>query len=306
MKKLTSLLQYLCIIACAALSAFSFHLFVLPNSFAPSGLNGIATMVQYAFDFKIGYLNLLINIPLLLIGFFVIGRRFALRSAAYTITFSVVILLLEKLDLSQLAYHTDNGTSIVLAPVAAGVIGGFVYGMVIKLSGCTGGTDIIAAFIHKRRPYLNLMWIIFSINALVAIISYFVYNLRPEPVLCCLIYSFVIGRVSTAIQQGGKEAVKFEVITDNAEELSERLIHDLHHSVTVIPAVGMYSHMGKQIILCIVNKHQVVSFQHILREFPGTFAYISTVRETLGNFKNIQPESLPKHPITTQQKDGCS
>lgn len=290
MKKTLALPAYLLIVLCAVLSALNFHLFVLPNSFAPSGLNGIATMVQYAFSFKIGYMNLLINIPLLVVSWFMLNRRYALRSGVYTVVFSTAILLLEKVDLSQFVYKTANGTSTVLAPLAAGVVGGFVYGMVIKMGGCTGGTDIVAALVHKRRPYLNLMWIIFAINTLVAAISYFVYDYRLEPVLCCIIYSFVIGRVGNAIQQGGKEAVKFEVITDSAEALSQRLIQELHHSVTVIPATGMYSHTGKQIILCIVNKHQVVAFQNILKEYPGTFAYISTVRETMGNFKSIRPE----------------
>ncbi len=290
MKKTLALPAYLLIVLCAVLSALNFHLFVLPNSFAPSGLNGIATMVQYAFSFKIGYMNLLINIPLLVVSWFMLNRRYALHSGVYTVVFSTAILLLEKVDLSQFVYKTANGTSTVLAPLAAGVVGGFVYGMVIKMGGCTGGTDIVAALVHKRRPYLNLMWIIFAINTLVAAISYFVYDYRLEPVLCCIIYSFVIGRVGNAIQQGGKEAVKFEVITDSAEALSQRLIQELHHSVTVIPATGMYSHTGKQIILCIVNKHQVVAFQNILKEYPGTFAYISTVRETMGNFKSIRPE----------------
>lgn len=290
MKKTLALPAYLLIVLCAVLSALNFHLFVLPNSFAPSGLNGIATMVQYAFSFKIGYMNLLINIPLLVVSWFMLNRRYALRSGVYTVVFSTAILLLEKVDLSQFVYKTANGTSTVLAPLAAGVVGGFVYGMVIKMGGCTGGTDIVAALVHRRRPYLNLMWIIFAINTLVAAISYFVYDYRLEPVLCCIIYSFVIGRVGNAIQQGGKEAVKFEVITDSAEALSQRLIQELHHSVTVIPATGMYSHTGKQIILCIVNKHQVVAFQNILKEYPGTFAYISTVRETMGNFKSIRPE----------------
>ena len=81
--------------------------------------------------------------------------------------------------------------------------------------------------------------------------------------------------------------MKFEVITDQAEALSQRLIDALHHSVTVVPATGMYSRTGKQVMLCVVNKHQVVDFQNILREFPGSFAYISTVRETVGNFKKV-------------------
>lgn len=294
MKKGRTFLAYLVIAGCAVLSALSYHIFVLQNAFAPSGLNGIATMVQYLFDFKIGYMNLLINIPLLVVSYFLLDRTFALRSGVYTVVFSTAILLFEYVDFGDFAYKTANGTSTVLAPIAAGVIGGFVYGTVIKNLGCTGGTDIVAALIRRRRPYINLMWMIFGLHTAVAVLSYFVYGFKLEPVILCILYSFIIGRVGNAILQGGKEAVKFEVVTDWAEELSQRLIDELHHSVTTVPATGMYSHIGKQIVFCIVNKHQIVAFQNILKEFPGSFAYISTVRETMGNFKSVAPAPVEK------------
>ena len=282
-----TVLSYAMLVGCAVLSAFSYHIFVLNNAFAPSGLNGLATMIQYLFDFKIGYLNLLVNIPLVVVAWFVLDHAFAVRSGVYTVVFSVAILLFEKVDLSAIAYVTANGTSTLLAPVAAGVVGGFVSGISLKNRGSTGGTDILAALLRKRKPYLNIVWMIFGLNIAVAVLSYFVNGFKIEPVLLCIAYSFIIGRVGNAILQGGKEAVKFEVVTDCAEDISARLIAELHHSVTVVPATGMYSHRGKTVLICVVNKHQVVEFQSILSEFPGSFAYISTVRETVGNFKKI-------------------
>lgn len=284
----SGILSHLILIGCAVLSALSYHIFVLPNSFAPSGLNGLATMLQYICGFRIGYMTLIVNLPLLIFAFFRLDREYALRTATYTVSFSAAILLLEQVDLSRFVYHTENGTSTILAPIAAGAIGGFLSGVALKQGGSTGGTDILAALLRKKKPYLNLVWMIFGLNIAVACISYFVYGYQLEPVLLCIIYCFIIGRFSNQILQGGKEAVKFEVITDRAEDLSARLIQALHHSVTVVPATGMYSHTGKQVLLCVVNKHQVVDFQNILREFPGSFAYISTVRETVGNFKKIQ------------------
>ena len=288
MKKFSSvILPYLILAGCAVVSALSYHIFVLPNSFAPSGLNGLATMIQYVCGFRIGYLNLIINIPLLIYAYIRLDRAFALRTGVYTVTFSAAIWLLEKVDLSRFAYVTANGTSTVLAPVAAGAIGGLLSAVALKNGGSTGGTDVVAALVRKKKPYLNLVWMIFSLNVAVAGISFFVYGCQIEPVLLCIIYCFIIGRFSDRLLQGGKEAVKFEVITDQAEALSRRLIDALHHSVTVVPATGMYSRTGKQVMLCVVNKHQVVDFQNILREFPGSFAYISTVRETVGNFKKV-------------------
>ena len=291
MKKSRIFLNYLIISGSALLLALNYQIFILENSFAPNGINGIATMVQHIFHFNIGYMSLLINIPMIVLAYFVLNRSFALRTGAFVVVFSLAMLLFEQIDLSSFVYKTANGTSTILAPVAAGVIAGFTNGMTMKMAGCTGGTDIVAALIRKKRPYINLVTAIFILNILVACSSYFVYDFQIEPVLLCILYGFLVSAVSNAILKGGKAAIKFEVVTDRAEELSQRLIQDLHHSVTSLPATGMYSHTGKQVVLCIINKHQIVSFQNILREFPGSFAYISDVRETVGNFKHVAPIS---------------
>ncbi len=80
-------------------------------------------------------------------------REFALKNLVFVLVFSAVTLALNQVDLSAVAYHTDNGSSAILAPVAAGVSGA-VYGFVIRQNGSTGGTDIIAAWVRKnsRRP----------------------------------------------------------------------------------------------------------------------------------------------------------
>ncbi len=299
MRQKTALLDYMLIAGVALLNALSYQIFILENSFAPNGLNGIATMVQYLFDFKIGFMSLIINIPMLAVSYFLLSKKFALRTGTFVVVFSVAMLLFEQVDLSQFVYKTDNGTSTLLAPIAAGVVVGFANGMAIKKSGCTGGTDIVAALIRRRRPYINLVWAIFILNSLVACLSYFVYDFQIEPVLLCLMYGFVGTAVSNAFLKGGKAAIKFEVVTDQAEALSQRLIEELHHSVTALPATGMYSHTGKQVVMCIINKHQIVTFQNILKEFPGSFAYISDVRETVGNFKSIAPVVVEKDEINT-------
>lgn len=268
--------------------AFNYALFVFPNNFAPAGINGIATMIQYLFNFNVGYMSLIVNIPLILLAFFLLSKGYAVKSLAYVLVFSVAVLILKNVDLSRFAFITDNGTSTVLAPIAAGTVNGAIYAIVIKKSGSTGGTDIIASYISKKKPFFNFVWVTFTINSLVALSSYFVYGFKFEPVVCCIVYSFITGQVSDSMIKGGKQALKFEVITTNAEELSQRLIKQLRHSVTVINAEGMYTHSEKQILFCVINKHQIVDFRDIISEFPDTFAYVSSVSETVGNFKKIQ------------------
>ena len=247
------------IAAMAALMALSYAVFVFPNSFAPAGINGIITMIQYLLHIDIGYL-----------------------------VFSGVSLLLRNVDLSGIRYHTDNGTSLILGPIAAGAISGFIYGVVLARNGSTGGMDLIAAWVRSKRPEAGLVWVIFCLNASVAAISFFVYGYKFEPVIMCIIYCYVSSRISDTMLRGSKRALKFEVVTDRAEELSEVLLRQMHHGVTVVPAEGMFSKQEKKLLVCIVNRHQIVQFQQILARFPGSFSYVSEVTETMGNFKKIR------------------
>ena len=105
--------------------------------------------------------------------------------------------------------------------------------------------------------------------------------------ILCLIYCYLSSSISDTILKGGKSAMKFEVVTRQPEELSRQLMQQLRHGVTVLQAEGMYSETPRSLLICVVNRHQIVRFQEILAEFPNTFAYVSTVNETVGNFKRI-------------------
>ena len=279
--------SYGIVVGMALMMGLSYEFLVFPNAFAPAGINGLATMIQYVFHISIGYFSLVINIPLLLMAWKKVDRDFALKSLTFVLVFSAVTLTLNQVDLSGIAYHTANGNSAILGPVAAGVISGAVYGMVIRQNGSTGGTDIVAAWVRKGHPEASLVWIIFGLNASVAVLSFFVYGCQFEPVILCLIYCYLSSRISDSILKGSKRAVKIEVVTEQAEELAKALMTELRHGVTLLPAQGMYSEQPRKLLVCVVNRHQIVSFQKLLKRFPGTFAYISDVNETVGNFKHI-------------------
>lgn len=289
--------DYLKIAAMAVLLALAYVLFIINNRFAPAGINGVATMIEYKLGFSVGYFSLIVNVPLSIVAFFYVDRDFALKSFAFTVVYSVSYILLEKADLSNFAYAA-NGTDTILPVLAAGIIGGFIYGRIFRLNASSGGTDIIAKVISQKFPAFNFVWVSFALNVLVAAASYFVYGeVDPstgemvynfKPVILCIIYCFTSSRLGDNILKGSKTAVKFEIITDHAEEISREIISELKHSATVTHAVGMYKHTEKDLLICVVNKHQIYEFQQILAKYPETFAYISTVSATVGNFKIIK------------------
>lgn len=287
MKAFRKVLTYLMIVGIALLCALNYQLFVFPNKFAPAGLNGICTMIQYVFGISVGYLSLLINIPLAILVLRKVGKSMAFRGMLYVVSFSLFLILLEKLDLSRFAYETANGTSKILGPLVAGIINGVCYSLLVRYSSCSGGTDFVAAVIHKSRPDLNFFFVSFTINTLVAIASYFVYDYQMEPVILCVLYSFMSSTVSDRVFKSGRTAVRFEIITDYPQEIADAIIHQLHHSATLLPGKGMYLGREKNILICVVNNNQLSALSAIIREYPNTFAVMSQVSEVMGNFKRL-------------------
>ena len=271
----------------AMVSAINYELFIFPNQFAPAGLNGICTMIQHLTGISVGYLSLLINVPLAVWCYIEVSKPVAMRSMVYVVSFSLGILIFDYLDLSAFAYSTENGTSKILGPLVAGVIQGYVYSILVKASCYTGGTDFISAIIHKRSPNKAFFSMTFAINSVIAATSYFVYGYQMEPVILCILYSFMSTNVGDRLMKSGREAISFEIITDYPDEISKELIQKLHHSATLIPAKGMYSGREVSVLICVVNKTQAAAVTRIVRKYPHTFAIVDPVSEILGNFKNM-------------------
>lgn len=280
-------LTYLVIALIAFIGALTYHLFIFPNQFAPAGLNGICTMIQYLTHINVGYLSLLINIPLAIAVYFKVSKPLALRSMLYVLVLSVSLVVLENVDLSSFAYATENGTSTILGPLVAGVIFGASYGLLIRGGALTGGMDFVASLIHKKNPHTNLMWVLFTLNCAVAGISYFVYGFQIEPVILCILYSFMSSMVSDRLRKNGRSAMRFEIVTEDPDAISNAIIHQLHHSATLLPGKGIYKGRQTSVLICIVNHSQVAALSAIIRNSPNTFAVMSPVGEVMGNFKRL-------------------
>ena len=291
---------YFVIAAVAMLAALNYELFVFPNAFAPSGLNGICTMIQYISGISVGYLSLLINIPLAMIVYFKVSRPIAARSMVYVVVFSVGLRILDKVDMSHFAYSTANGTSHILGPLTAGLIMGYIYAILMKASAYTGGTDFVAAIIHNKNPEKSVYGLSFVMNALVAVSSYFVYDFKMEPVLLCILYSFATSTMAERFLKNGRSAVRFEIVTNYPEEISKEIISKLHHTATVFPAKGMYNGKEVDIVMCVVNNTQMGALSQIVKKYPHTFAIMSQVTEVVGNFRHYSKQGQEVVPVLDQ------
>ena len=158
---------YLVIALVALVASVNYELFVFPNQFAPSGINGICTIIQHVFGVSVGSLSLLINIPLAALCYFKCSKPIALRSMVYVLTFSLGLIILDHVDLSMFAYSTPNGTSKIMGPLVAGIIHGFDCSILARASAYSGGTAFISALIHEKDPNKSVYALTFFMNVII-------------------------------------------------------------------------------------------------------------------------------------------
>ena len=287
--------SYLFIVFLGLVLALGYQLFVFPNDFAPAGLNGIFTMIQYVFGFKLSNASILLNIPLYFLVYFKVSKPFANRAMVFLLAFSGSLMLLDLVDLSAFVYDTTIST--LLGPAVGGMISG-VCGYYMHLMGsCCGGTEYIAKLIHKKNPSVNFFNIILALNVVVACISYFVYDYKIEPVLLCIIYSYFSSSIRDNMNRKHQSAIRCEIVTEQGEQLGQEIIERLHHSVTKIPGTGLYSGKQKDVLVCILNPAQLNELTKIVDRYPGSFVTVSQVNTVMGKFARLDSHSNPEREL---------
>ena len=284
--------SYLVIVLLGLVLALGYQLFVFPNNFAPAGLNGIFTMIQYVFGFKLSNASILLNIPLFFIVYFKVSKPFAIRAMTFLLSFSGSLMLLDLVDLSPFVYSTT--ISALLGPAVGGMISGFCGYYMHVMGSCCGGTEYIAKLIHKKNPSFNFFTIIFALNAVVAVISYFVYDYKIEPVLLCIIYSYFSSSIRDNMNRKHQGAIRCEIVTNEGEKLGHEIIEKLHHSVTKIPGTGLYSGKGKDVLVCILNPAQLNELTKIVNRYPDSFVAVSQVNTVMGKFARLDSHNKPE------------
>jgi uncharacterized membrane-anchored protein YitT (DUF2179 family) len=235
-------------------------------------------------------MSLLINIPLSILAYFLVQKDFAVKTLLFSLVYSVSFLFLQHSGLSFIQYNA-LGHDTIYPVILSGVLAGSVYGVCFRNNASTGGTDVISRYINKIRPDTNFFIITFTLNAVVAIASVFVYSentLNYKPMALCIIYCFISTFVGNLMLKTTKTAYKFTVITTHKDEFTREITHNLHHGCTEIEAIGTYTGDKKTVLICIINKHQLNDFQKIVSKYDNTFSYFETINETYGNFKHIK------------------
>ena len=272
-------LNVLLIIAGLLLATLGYRLYLIPNNVAPGGFTGIGQIVNHlAPAVGVGMVNLILNVPLFLLSLRSMGLGFGLRSLAGSVGLSLL------LDYLPVPAMTDD---ILLSAVFGGVLCGAGFGLVLRGHATTGGSDMLAALLHRRFPALKVSVCLFTVDATVVVVSGFVFD--ASAAMYALISAFVMNVVMDQVLEGPGLARSHFIITTHGDEIAARIMQELDRGVTALDAKGMYSGEGRTMLLCVVSRMEAVRLRTIVFSVdPRAFVIAHNVHEALGEgFKEL-------------------
>lgn len=288
MKSKEFIIDVLIAVLAGVIVSIAYYFFQNSNGFAPGGVGGLATMTYYLLDYKVpwAFLMILFNAPIFILVTIFVNKKLGVILLIYMSVQSFGTIILEKLGATPYSLiNNPEDFEIVFACIATGLISGIGFSIMLRRFGASGGTYAISALIKKARPASNVAYLSFLLDSSVVLISFFVYGMKITPVICTLINLFIANVIVDYFLSGLKNGYKFEIITDKPEELSNELITKLHHGVTNIRVMGMYSHTDKYMVVCIIRKKQIGEMMKILKNYKGSFASFTKINEVFGRFR---------------------
>lgn len=256
------------LICCSA----AYNMYLIPNNIAAGGFTGIGQLANSFVDIKVGTVSILLNIPLFAVSMKSLGLKFGARSFLAMLGLSLFI------DYAPFPAATSD---LLLATVFGGVLGGLGFGLVLRGSATTGGTDMLASLIHRFFPAVRVSVGIFAVDGLVILASAFVFD--QQAAMYALICTFLMNVVVDVVLEGPNGAHSYFIISDHSDRIAQRLMDEMERGVTALAGKGMYSGREKQVLLCVVNRFETMQLRRIVFSIdPNAFVIANKAHEVLG------------------------
>ena len=256
------------------LIALSINMFFLKVKITPGGVSGLATVIYYLSGISVGTIVFAINIPLFIAGFFAFGKRYSAKTLFATLLLSII------LDATTfLPQVTDD---MFIAAIFGGLLMGAGMALVFKGGATTGGTDVAAKLVIKYFPRFNISEQLFFIDGLVVITAMIAFR-DFDVGFYSIITIWISAKVIDLLFEGVGFAKAIFIISDNGDEIADKIMAEVGRGVTGISGEGMYFKTKKKVLLTIADKSQIPAIKFIVKEIDQkAFVFITDVRETLG------------------------
>lgn len=260
------------IIIGSAIVSFAFNLFLIPHEIMSSGISGLSIILSMLTSINTGVFNFLLNFPLLVLGYFKLGRKFILYTILSVVTISLTLYIIPVIPLAK---------SPILSSIFGGAIAGLGIGIIFRSSGSSGGFDIIGMLLTRRKDF-PMGTLLFAMNSIVILLSGFLFSW--DAALNTLVSIYALGKVIDKVHTHHVK-LTLMIITRKGEEVKQHLLKNVYRGVTVVDSVGGYSNEKSNVIITVISRYELTEVKTLIEEIdPDAFVNITETLEVMGLF----------------------
>jgi len=252
---------------------------LIPKGFLAGGVTGLALLIHYVLPYMpLGIIYFVLNIPLFLIGWMFVGRRFFLYSVAGVSIFSAVVLL----QCPVLQIH-----DMILAALTAGIVTGLGSGIILRSLGSAGGLDILSIVLYRKYS-IRPGTVILFFNALLMIAAAF--RIPLEMILYTLIYMYVTSYCVNLVVTGLSQRKAVMIISPQWKAISQEIMERLQRGVTLVRGEGGYTGNELHILYSVITFGELARFKEMIKKIdPNAFVVVTDTLEVMGRRIGNQP-----------------
>lgn len=263
--------------------AMGWAAFFIPYQITIGGTTGIGAIIYYATGFPMQYSYFLINAVLMTFAIKILGPKFSIKTI-----YSIIVLTL-LLEFCQWLVMNPDGTfpqlmgegQDFMACILGAVLCGLGLGIVFTRNGSTGGTDIIAAIVHKYKD-ITLGRMVMACDFIIISSCYFVFG-DWRRVIFGFVALVIIGFVLDYVVNGARQSVQFLIFSKEYDKIADRIIRETHRGVTVLDGTGWYTKDHVKVLVVLAYKRQAVEIYRLIKDIdPHAFISQSAVTGVYG------------------------
>ncbi len=259
-----------------AIMAFGLVYFNMENNLSDGGFTGITLLLYFVFNLDPAITNIILNIPLFLVGWRILGKNSFFYTMIGTISLSFFLYLFQRLRVVSIPLHDD----MTLVALFAGVFIGVGLGIVFKYGGTTGGVDIIARLGFKYVGW-SMGKTMFVFDAVVISVSLIYLNYREA--MYTLVAVFIAAKVIDFMQQGAYSGKAAFIISEKSSEIADFILKQMNRGATVLKGKGSFSGSDREILYCVVGRNELIRLKNLIEQIdPHAFVTVNDVQDVIG------------------------
>ena len=263
------------IVGCILIS-IGLNMFLGPHTIAPGGLSGLSVILSKVSGLSVSTIMLILGLPLIICSIKILGKKDSIKTLIGMLLLSFCINITT--PLASITATND----VLLSAITGAIFLGLGLGIVFRVDGSTGGTDLIALMINKAIPSIPISKCLVCIDGLV-VLSSGIVNQNLETGLYSAISLYIIVKMVDFIVAGFDYSKSFMIITNEEEALRNAIVNDIKRGITILEGKGGYTDNSKSILIVVVRKNQEIHLKKLIKKVDkNAFIIVSDVHEVFG------------------------